>query len=101
MREDRAEERSDVRAREVIDVLVPGTVEAAAEHKPCIVVEEHESGFVQGAYFANGIGSTGILNSSIDGFSHRLSVARLDVREDGKLRPDPGVQSWSQWVVHG
>jgi hypothetical protein len=73
--EERSKERSDVRADEVIDVLVPGTVEAAAEHKPCIVVEQHESGFVQGADLANRLGSPGVSHSSLDGFAHCLSVA--------------------------
>ena len=73
----------------VIDVLLPRPVEAAAEQKPRIVVDECNPGFMYRAELFGVLYSAGISRSPLDSLAQRLFVARLDLPNDGKFCPGP------------
>src|SRR2546423_6055530 len=101
MREDGIEDRRNIRGGKVVDVLGPRAIEAAAEHEPRVIVEEHPPGFMQGGDLLNGLLATRITGCPLDSLAYRLFVAGLDIGIDRELGHHSRLQSRPLWRCRG
>jgi hypothetical protein len=78
----RVEVLPDRRGGEVVDVVIPRSVEAAAEHEPLAAIQLHEPRFVQGADLVDGRLGKRVVDVLRQDLAQRVFVSRDDIRDD-------------------